>query len=168
MKTHHWCVAPSLNLTASTEHEVLLAIFFNQVLDCAKKACSTVAYRAWDGSSAMCPLKGGDLTRKPGISCWFPESEFNWRHLVISTKVKNHTGKPNEKSSYIEVARKASCLLYTQDGCHFASCIHILNSQIYLTIFDHGGSLSTCGYNINLCSCSFLHILSSMMAIWFN
>jgi len=66
---------------------------------------------------------------------------------------------PNEKSSYIEAAGKASCMLYAQDGRHVALCIHILGSQIYLTIFDHGGSLSTTGFNIHLCPHSFLHIL---------
>ena len=73
--------------------------------------------------------------------------------------MKNREGKDNEKSSYIETAGKASCLLYAQDGRHAAPCLRILGSHIYLTIFDRGGSLSTCGYHINHCPHQFLRIL---------
>ena len=38
----HWCTAPLLHSTASTKCEVPLSLFFNEVLECAKQACSTV------------------------------------------------------------------------------------------------------------------------------
>ena len=119
-------------------------------------------------SSATHPLKGGDATRKPDISCWFHGSEFVWRHIATFTEMKNRTGTPNEKSSYIEAARKASCMLYAQDSCHTALCIHVLGSRIYLTIFDHGGSLSTTGFDIHLCPHSFLHILIGVSCAGLN
>ncbi|KIM55158.1 hypothetical protein SCLCIDRAFT_135289 [Scleroderma citrinum Foug A] len=149
----HWHTAPPLHSTASTKHEVPLSLFFNEVLECAKQAflVSLIYYRKWDGSSSTCPLKGGDATRKPDISCWFPGSEFDWRHIAMFAEVKNHAGKPNEKTLYIEVAGKASCLLYAQGGRHATFCIHILGSEIFFTIFDHGRSLSTCSYNIHQC-----------------
>jgi len=111
----------------------------------------------------MHPLKGSDATRKPDISCWFPGSEFDWRHIATFAEVKNCTGMPNERSSYIEAAGKASCMLYAQDSHHAALCIHILGSQIYLTIFDHGGSLSTTSFDIHLCPHSFLCILIGVL-----
>ena len=52
-----------------------------------------------------------------------------------------------------------SCLLYAQDGHHSAPCICILGSHIYLMIFDCGGSLSTCGYDIHRFPHDFLRIL---------
>jgi len=61
--------------------------------------------------------------RKPDISCWFPKHQFDWRHLATFAEVKNRGSKANEKLLYIEVAGKASCLLYTQDGRHAAPCI---------------------------------------------
>jgi len=99
--------------------------------------------------------------RKPDISCWFPKHQFDWRHLATFAEVKNHGSKANEKLSYIEVAGKASCLLYAQDGHHAAPCIRILGSEIFLTIFDSGGSLTTCGYDIHRSPQSFLRILSA-------
>ena len=38
-------------------------------------------------------------------------------------------------------------------------CIHILGSEIFFTIFNHSGSLSTCSYNIHQCPQIFLCIL---------
>lgn len=116
-------------------------------------------YRDWDGRSATCPLNGGDAMRKPDVSCWFSNSQFDWRHLATFAEVKNHGGKANEKLSYIETAGKASCLLYAQDGRHAVPCICVLGSRIYLTIFDHGGSLSTYGYDIDHFPREFLCIL---------
>jgi len=108
----------------------------------------------------MHPLNGGDVTRKPDLSCWLSTgSQFDWRHLASFAEVKNCGGKDNEKSSYIETAGKASCLLYAQDGQHATPCIRILRSEIYLTLFDCGRSVSTCGYDINCCPCEFLCIL---------
>ena len=98
--------------------------------------------------------------RKPDLSCWLsPGEEFDWRHLASFAEVKNRGGKDNEKSSYIETAGKASCLLYAQDGQHATPCIRILGSEIFLTVFDCGGSVSTCSYDINRCPREFLHIL---------
>lgn len=97
------------------------------------------------------------------MSCWLAtDNKFDWRHLATFAEVKNRRGKDNKKSSYIETSSKASCLLYAQDGCHVAPCLHILGSQIYFTIFDCGGSLSTCGYDINHCPRKFLCILISV------
>ena len=73
--------------------------------------------------------------------------------------MKNRAGKTNEKSSYIEAAGKASCLLYAQDGRHATFFIRILGPEIFFTIFDRGGSLSTCGYNIHQFPRTFLRIL---------
>ena len=101
----------------------------------------------------------GDATRKPDVSCWFNKSQFDWRHLTTFAEVKNCGGKANEKSSYIETAGKASCLLYAQDGHHAVPCIRILSSRIYFKIFDCGRSLSTCSYDINCFPWEFLHIL---------
>jgi len=44
-KRQHWHTAPHLEPDASMKCESPLAIFFNQVLECAKKACSVVEYR---------------------------------------------------------------------------------------------------------------------------
>ena len=41
----HWRTAPPLHSTASTKREVPLSMFFNEVLECTKQACSTVEYR---------------------------------------------------------------------------------------------------------------------------
>ncbi|KAI6018244.1 hypothetical protein PISMIDRAFT_107687, partial [Pisolithus microcarpus 441] len=141
-----------------------LANFFNSVIKCINDACGTVRPgRRWTADSSTCPLKGGNVVRKPDMSCWLaPGSEFDWRHLTTFAKVKNHGGKANEKSSYIEMAGKASCLLYTQDGCHAATCFHILGSSIHLTIFDRSGSLSTCSYDINSKLHDFVCILISI------
>ncbi|KAI6039187.1 hypothetical protein EDC04DRAFT_2523982, partial [Pisolithus marmoratus] len=40
----------------------------------------------------------------------------------------------------------------------------ILGSQIYLTVFHQGGSLSTCGYDIHCYPCEFLCILIGVMS----
>ena len=120
-------------------------------------------YRTWNPDSATHPLSGGDVTRKPDISCWLAtRNKFDWIHSATFAEVKNREGKDNEKLSYIETAGKASCLLYAQDGCHATPCLCILGSHIYLTIFDRSGSLSTCGYHINHCPHQFLRILISV------
>lgn len=111
----------------------------------------------------MQPLNGANVARKPDLSCWLaPGSKFDWRHLATFAEVENQDGKDNKKSSYIETAGKVSCLLYAQDGCHAVPCIHILGSHIYFMIFDHGGSLSTCGYDVHHCPHNFLCILISV------
>ena len=103
------------------------------------------------------------MARKPDLSCWLaPGSKFDWRHLATFAEVKNWDGKDNEKSLYIETAGKASCLLYAQDGRHAIPCIRVLGSRIYFMIFDRGGSLSTCGYDIHRCPHNFLRILISV------
>ena len=84
--------------------------------------------------------------------------------MATFCEVKNRSGPANERSSYIEAAGKASCSLYAQDGRHSAPCIHILGSSIYLTIFDHGGSLSTTGFNIHTKPDVLLRILVGVSA----
>ncbi|KAI5985185.1 hypothetical protein EDD15DRAFT_2374468 [Pisolithus albus] len=159
-----WPGAPNLSAMAATAQEGPLADFFNSVIECISDACRTGRpARRWTADSSTHPLKGGDAVRKPDMSCWLPPgSEFDWRHLATFAKVRNCRGKANEKSSYIETAGKASCLLYAQDGCHVALCFHILGSSIHLMIFDHGGSLSTCSYDINSEPCDFMRILISI------
>ena len=106
------------------------------------------------------PLKDAGTIQKPDISCFFPGSQgLDWRNVATFCKVKNRGGPANERSSYIEAAGKASCLLYAQDGHHSAPCIHILSSSMYLTIFDRGRSLSTAGFDIHTKPDVFLHIL---------
>ncbi|KAI5994537.1 hypothetical protein EDC04DRAFT_2910536 [Pisolithus marmoratus] len=159
----YWPGAPQLD-TKPTACKGLLTSFFNLVIAIVNQHIPTV-YRVWSADSATCPLSGGNAMRKPNLFCWLNAgSKFDWRHLATFAKVKNHTGKDNEKSSYIEMAGKASCLLYAQDSCHAAPCLHILGSQIYLTVFDQGGSLSTCGYDIHCYPCKFLHILIGVMS----
>ncbi|KIM57137.1 hypothetical protein SCLCIDRAFT_29083 [Scleroderma citrinum Foug A] len=158
--TSHWLDAPELDAKAPTAHETSLALFFNSVIEAVNKASSTVTVRMWTTDSATHPLNGGDAMRKPNLSCWLSTgSQFDWRHLASFAEVKNHGGKDNEKSSYIETARKASCLLYAQDGQHATPCIRILGPEIYLTIFDRSRSVSTHGYDINHCPHEFLCIL---------
>ncbi|KAI5984419.1 hypothetical protein EDD15DRAFT_2375238 [Pisolithus albus] len=160
-RERRWPGAPDLSATAATAREGPLADFFNSVIDCISDACRTGRpTRRWTADSSTRPLKGGDAVRKPDMSCWLaPGSEFDWRHLAAFAEVKNRGGKANEKSSYIETAGKASCLLYAQDGRHVALCFRILGSSIHLTIFDRGGSLSTCGYDINSEPRDFVRIL---------
>ncbi|KAI6035967.1 hypothetical protein BKA83DRAFT_110339, partial [Pisolithus microcarpus] len=156
-----WSGAPDLSATAITAHENSLADFFNKIIECINNACGMVRpSRTWSTDSATCPLAGGGTARKPDMACWLtPGSEFDWRHLTTFAEVKNHGGKDKEKSSFIETAGKASCLLYMQDGHHAAPCFCILGSNIHLTIFDHSGSLSTCGYDINAQLYDFVCIL---------
>jgi hypothetical protein len=73
--------------------------------------------------------------------------------------VNNRANAKTEKELFIELAGKASCLLSTQDGRHFVSCIRILGPSIYLTTFHRSGSISTCSYNINSSPLQFLRIL---------
>ena len=111
----------------------------------------------------MQPLNEANAIRKPDLSCWLaPDSKFNWRHLASFAEVKNHDRKDNEKSSYIETAGKMSCLLYAQDGRHTVPCICTLGSRIYFTLFNHGGSLSTCSYDIHCSPHNILRILISV------
>ncbi|KAI6010125.1 hypothetical protein EDC04DRAFT_2906180 [Pisolithus marmoratus] len=160
----YWPGAPQLD-TKPTAHEGLLASFFNLVIAIVNQACVMATIRVWSADSATCPLSGGDAMRKPDLSCWLDAgSKFDWRHLTTFAKVKNCMGKDNEKSSYIEMAGKASCLLYAQDSCHAAPCLHILGSQIYLMVFDWGTSLSTCGYDMHHYPCEFLCILIGVMS----
>lgn len=55
----------------------------------------------------------------------------------------------NENQSYLEVTGKSLCLLYAQDSHKIAPSIYILGSSIYFLIFDHGGSLTTCSFDIH-------------------
>ncbi|KAI5996699.1 hypothetical protein EDD15DRAFT_2364795 [Pisolithus albus] len=144
----HWSTAPDLSAMATMACEKSLADFFNNVIECINNACGMVrAGRKWTTDSATHPLNGDDVVRRPDMSCWLaPGSEFDWRHLVTFAEVKEGL---KEKSSYIEIASKASCLLYAQDGHHATLCFRILGSSIRLTIFNCGGSLSTCSYDIN-------------------
>jgi hypothetical protein len=73
--------------------------------------------------------------------------------------VNNRANAKTEKELFIELAGKASCLLGTQDGRHFVSCIRVLGPSIYLTTFHRSGSISTCSYNINFSPLQFLRIL---------
>ncbi|KAI6041979.1 hypothetical protein EDC04DRAFT_2892493 [Pisolithus marmoratus] len=134
----HWTGAPNLSATAITGCENSLADFFNSVIRCISLACGMVRPgRTWTADSTTCPLAGGGMVRKPDMACWLaPGSEFDWRHLATFTEVKNCGGTDKEKLSFIETAGKASCLLYAQDR-----------------------SLSTCGYDINVQPCDFVHIL---------
>ncbi|KAI6109303.1 hypothetical protein EDD16DRAFT_1522535 [Pisolithus croceorrhizus] len=134
----HWLGVPSLSAMAATV-----------VIKCISEVCGTVKpARRWTGDLSTCPLKGGDVGRKPDMSCWLaPGSEFDWRHLATFAKVKNCGGKANEKSSYTETA---------------APCFCILGSSIHSMIFDHGGSLSTCSYDINSKLLDFMCILISI------
>ncbi|KAI6008569.1 hypothetical protein EDC04DRAFT_2907000 [Pisolithus marmoratus] len=158
----YWPGAPQLD-TKPTAHEGLLMSFFNLVIAIVNQACAMATIRVWSADSAMHPLSGGNVMRKPDLSCWLNAgSKFDWRHLATFAKVKNCMGKDNKKSSYIEMAGKASCLMYAQDSHHAAPCLCILGSQIYLTVFDWGGSLSTCGYDIHHYPCKFLCILISV------
>ncbi|KAI6107692.1 hypothetical protein EV401DRAFT_2077013 [Pisolithus croceorrhizus] len=160
----YWPGAPQLDVKP-TACEGLLVTFFNLVVGTINQACVMVSVRVWSTDSASCPLSGGNVMRKLDLSCWLtPGSKFDWRHLTTFAEVKNHIGKDNKRSSYIEMASKVSCLLYAQDGHHATPCLHILGSQIYLMVFDCGGSLSTCGYDINHNPREFLHILISVMS----
>src|SRR5437879_1737889 len=103
------------------------------------------------------------MARKPDISCWLtPSPILDWRYVATFGEVKNHGRRDNEKLSFIETASKVTCLLHTQDGHHSIPCICILGSHIYLTVFDHGGSISTCGYDIHGNPLHFLCILISI------
>ena len=44
-KQQHWPTAPCLDPEASTQRKHPLAVFFNEVLECVKKACSSVEYK---------------------------------------------------------------------------------------------------------------------------
>ncbi|KIM51908.1 hypothetical protein SCLCIDRAFT_33083 [Scleroderma citrinum Foug A] len=115
--TSHWSGIPELDAKAPAAHETSLVLFFNSAIEAVNKASSTATVRTWTADSTMHPLNGGDAMRKPDLSCWLSTgSQFDWRHLASFAEVKNCGGKDNEKSSYIETAGKASCLLYAQDG----------------------------------------------------
>ncbi|KAI6016325.1 hypothetical protein PISMIDRAFT_99204 [Pisolithus microcarpus 441] len=156
----HWSGAPDLSAMAATAQEGPLVNFFNSVIKCINDACGTVRPGSLWQLLVATVL---EIVRKLDMSCWLtPGSKLDWRHLATFAEVKNCGGKANEKSSYIEMAGKVSCLLYAQDGHHAAPCFHILGSSIHLTIFDHGGSLSTCGYDINSKTHDFICILISV------
>ncbi|KAI6104981.1 hypothetical protein EDD16DRAFT_1714339 [Pisolithus croceorrhizus] len=155
----YWPGAPQLDMKP-TACEGLLVSFLNLVVGTVNQACVMVSVRVWSADLATHPLSGGNAMRKPDLSCWLaPGSKFDWRHLATFAEVKNHMGRDDERSLYIEMAGKVSCLLYAQDGHHAAPCLCILGSLIYPMVFDHGGSLSTCGYDINHNPCEFLCIL---------
>lgn len=99
-----------------------------------------------------------DSKRKPDISLFEPNGD-SWPHLVTFCEVKNKADASTEKDSYIELAGKSACLLFMQDGRHLAPSIRILGSDIYFTLFDRGGSISTCGFNIHDSPNVFLRII---------
>ena len=124
---------------------------------------SSPARSEWDSKSATKPLDGAYAARKPDITCYFQApnggSNHTWEQVVTFCEVKTRASHKREKESFVEVAGKASCLLGAQDGRHSVSCIRILGSSIYLTIFHRSGSISTCPFDINSSPLQFLHIL---------
>ncbi|KAL4069013.1 hypothetical protein J3A83DRAFT_4188935 [Scleroderma citrinum] len=83
-----------------------------QVIVAINKACATVTIRMWSTDSATHPLNGGNVVRKPDMSCWLATgSKFNWRHLTTFAEVKNHRGKDNKKSLMAVILLHASASL---------------------------------------------------------
>ncbi|KAF8833219.1 hypothetical protein BDN67DRAFT_1017805 [Paxillus ammoniavirescens] len=116
-------------------------------------------YRTWSADSSTTPLKGDDASWKPDLISLLPGGKADWRHLATFGEVKNRSGPDTQKASYIEIAGKMGCLLYAQDSRHSAPCICMLGPEIFLTIFDRGGLISTFGFNINKSPMDFLRIL---------
>lgn len=73
--------------------------------------------------------------------------------------MKNQNNRTKQGQSFTEVASKTTCTLAAQDGCYLIPCIHILGSCICLTIFNHGGLITTHPFDINSSPNKFLHIL---------
>ena len=51
---------------------------------------------------------------------------------MMFCEVKNHSDSKREKEAFIEITRKALCLLDAQDGHYFVSSIQVLKSLIEL------------------------------------
>ncbi|KAG6371473.1 hypothetical protein JVT61DRAFT_9503 [Boletus reticuloceps] len=146
-----------------SDRENKLAKFLNSVRAAVHSAYGISCFE-WDAKSTTKPLDGAYAAGEPGIACYFraPDGDSNhsWQQVVTFCEVKTPRANPKrEKESFAEVASKASCLLGAQDGRHSVSCIRILGSSIYLTIFHRSGSISTCPFDINSSPLQFLHIL---------
>ena len=74
-------------------------------------------------------------------------------------EVKKRYSDDNKKDSYIELAGKVALLLEVQDGHHAMPGIQFVGSNIILTFFDRGGSISTYPLNIHQFPSEFLRIL---------
>ncbi|KAF8836972.1 hypothetical protein BDN67DRAFT_1014227 [Paxillus ammoniavirescens] len=163
VKTQKWLPqskCPSLSSRSKATRERPLAEFFNTLLQCCSKHLLVdKQYHTWSVDSSTTPLKGGDASRKPDLISLLPGGEADWRHLATFGEVKNRSGPDTQKASYIKIAGKMWCLLYAQDSCHSVPCIHMLRPEIFLTIFDCGGLISTSGFDINKSPMDFLRIL---------
>ncbi|KAN0086062.1 hypothetical protein V8E55_007196 [Tylopilus felleus] len=137
---------PDLCAKAPTNCKNSISRFFNAVLLSVKQLTDSLC-RRWNAKSSTTPLKGYglDSKRKPDISLFEPNSN-GWPHLVAFCEVKSKADTSTEKKSYIELAGKSACLLFMQDSRHIAPSICILGSSIYSSLFDRGGSISTCGF----------------------
>ena len=74
-------------------------------------------------------------------------------------EVKKSYNEDSKKESYIKLASKAAFLLEAQDGRYATPGIRLLGSDIILTLFDRGGSISTHPLDIHQFPEEFLRIL---------
>ena len=74
-------------------------------------------------------------------------------------EVKKRYSDDNKKDSYIELAGKVALLLEVQDGCHAMPGIQFVGSNIILTFFNQGSSISTYPLNVHQFPSEFLQIL---------
>ena len=74
-------------------------------------------------------------------------------------EVKKKYSDDHKKDSYIKLASKVAFLLEAQDGRYTMPGIQLLGNKIILTLFDHGGSISTHPLDIHQFPEEFLHIL---------
>ena len=58
-------------------------------------------------------------------------------------EVKKKYSDDHKKDSYIKLASKVAFLLEAQDRCYATPGIQLLGNEIILTLFNHGGSIST-------------------------
>ncbi|KAN0074444.1 hypothetical protein V8E55_011856 [Tylopilus felleus] len=142
LQPKRWLVkskCPDLSPEATPKQEHPLLCVFNAVLQSVKAACG-LEYLKWNANSSTTLLKGYglDYKRKPDIALFECNSD-SWPHLISFYEVKNKADTSTEKESYIELA----------DGRHIAPSICILSSKIYFTLFNRGGSISTCGFDIH-------------------
>lgn len=86
--------------------------------------------------------------------------KFDMRTDVYALgEVKKTNNDESRKESYVEVAGKVAFLLEAQDGRYATYGIRILGSTVILTLFDRGGSISTCPLDIHKFPREFLRIL---------
>ncbi|KAG6371483.1 hypothetical protein JVT61DRAFT_9518 [Boletus reticuloceps] len=151
---------PSLDPKSIKDREVQLAKFLNNVLGVVSEVCK-VPFFHWDAKSANLPLDGSYACRKPDITCYFDASgtRHHWGQVATFCEVKNRNDGSKQSQSFTEIAGKTSCILVTQDGRHLVPCVRLLGSCICLTIFDHGGSITTHSFDIHESPTVFLHIL---------